>query len=165
MDETKYILERGFREVAKYFEEVVKNKRIDGKIPVLFTDFTDSIIYVPCDRQGYPKIRVYEFLTIMGQPKVVDELYEIPFVNTQVYKKVVEIDQPEIYYMVNTSSAYMPKPYFFMWRGKLVDKQEIPVEQLDVKYLMKLTQEAIEKREPIILDEAVKNRLIKQTKM
>jgi hypothetical protein len=159
----KYILEKGFHEVGHYFEELLRNKRlINNKVAVYYTDINESLLFVPCDIFGYPKIRYYEFITLMGFPKLMsfDEL-AIPEITTTVYKKCVEIREPEIFYKVASGNSIYGDNYFFMWKGEIRDKQEIPIDQLDVKYLMQLAQEAIKKREPIIIDEVIKNKLFK----
>lgn len=149
--------------MGRWFQEEVKKQRINGKVPVIYSDINDSILYVPCNKKGIPNIRVWEFMTLMGLPKALDwtESTEYSPTDPQIYKKSVMINQPEIVFRVAETSNPLGEDYYFMWRGDLVDKQEIPIEQLDVKYLMRLAQEAIEKREPIILDEVTKHKLIK----
>jgi len=40
-----------------------------------------------------------------------------------------------------------------------MSRKKVPIEKLDVKFLMKLAQEAIKSREGLIIDEAISNRL------
>lgn len=158
----EYILKKGFNSVGKYFEELIENERLRERVAVHYSDINECILFVPCDIKGYPKVRYFEFLTMMGFPKMLSVDEPINYSDTvQVYKKCVEIREPEIFERVATSESIFPETVFFMWKGEIRDKQEIPIEQLDVKYLMQLAQEAIKKREPIILDEVIKNKLIK----
>ena len=158
----KYIYDRGFHEVAYWFKEKVANERAGGRIPVYYHDVVDSFVYVICDEQGYPQRPYWEFITMTGLPKLMpQDISTIPFAEVTYSKKVVKIDRPEVFYKVNDGISIFGKDYFFLWNGELIDKQEIPVEQLDIKYLLKIAQEAIKKREPIILDEVTKNKLIK----
>lgn len=157
----KYILDRGFHEVGHYFQELVKNKRMENKVAVHYNDINESLLFVECDIHGFPKIRYFEFLTIMGLPKLMSEDFaSISETTTQVYKKCVEIREPEIIFKMENGTLF-GENYYFMWRGEIRDKHEIPLEQLDIKYLTILAQEVIKKREPIILDDVIKNKLIK----
>ena len=156
-----YILDRGFHEVGRYFENLIKDQRISGKVAIYYTDFSDSILFAPCDTLGFPKVRYYEFLTMMGMPKLVSDWTADTISTTQVFRKCVQVEEPLSYLRVPSDRTPFEETYFFMWRGRIMDKQEIKIEDLDVKYLLQLAQEAIKKREPIILDEVIKNKLIK----
>lgn len=158
----KYIYSRGFDEVAYWFKEKVANERVNKKVPVYYYDVVDSFIYVICDEQGYPQRPYWEFITMVGLPKIMpQDIGTIPFEDVTYSKKIVRITRPEVGYKVNDGISMFGKDYFFLWNGDLVDRQEIPVEQLDIKYLLKIAQETIKKREPLILDEVIKNKLIK----
>jgi hypothetical protein len=158
----EYIYNRGFHEVGNYFEEIIKGQRLNGKVAIHYTDFTDSILFAPCDELGYPKVRYYEFLTMMASPKLVMDFSSPTYMDSvQVFRKCVEVREPLSYLRVPSERSMFEDTYIFMWKGEIRNKQEMKVEELDVKYLMQLAQEAIQKREPIILDEVIKNKLIK----
>lgn len=152
----------GIRETSQFFEDMFLQKRIDGKIPVLVEEFMTSFFFVICDKQGYPMRKYTDYLTFLENPFLVTEgKEEETFMKeTKVYKKTVRIERPLIYRQFGRPD-FFDKPYFFLWEGKIVDKQEIPVEQLDIKQLLKLAQASIKNREGLIIDEVLKNQLLK----
>lgn len=157
----EYIYQRGFRDLGDYFSKLIQDKRAEGKVAIMIDDYTYSLLFTECDKLGYPKMRHIEYLSFMAYPKFSMNIEEIaPFISeTTVYRKEIEIDYPMCMY--RSEYDFMALPWVFMWQGKVVNRQEVPPEKLDVKYLMKLAQEAVIKREGIILDEVSKNKLIK----
>ncbi|MGI5828438.1 MAG: hypothetical protein ACOX6V_05460 [Patescibacteria group bacterium] len=157
----EYIYERGFHDLGDYFSNLIRDKRAEGKVAVMINDYTYSLLFTECDKRGYPKMRHLEYLTFMSYPTLNMSVEEFsPYISeTTVYRKEIEIEYPMC--LFKSGYDFMEQPWVFMWQGKIVNKQEVPPEKLDVKYLMKLAQEAVIKREGIILDDVSKNILIK----
>jgi len=154
------IIQIGIKDTSRYFEELFLNKRIDNKVAVLVEDFATSLFFVECDKQGYPMRKQTDYLTFMENPFLTAEDDEPFLKEAKVYKKTIEINKPLIYRNVMSQDIF-PKPYFFLWEGIIVDKRELSIEELDVKRLLKLAQETIKNREGLIIDDVLKNRLIK----
>lgn len=156
-----YIVRYGTKEAGYYFAELFMQKRAEGKVAVLIDDFTTSFFFIECDKHGYPKRRYTDFLTYMAYPKLSAwEENSSPVMDTStVLKKTIEVESPLISY--NFRPTFYPTPYVFMWQGRILDKAEVPIESLDVSKLLRLAQEAVQKREGLIIDEVLKNKLIK----
>lgn len=158
----EYILDRGIIETERWFGSIVKNQRLNNRVPIHYMDHSDCFIFVECDKIGNPQKPWYEFISFTGFSKIVSGSEPINYADmTTFHKKVISIKHPEIYVQTPGKFDFYGTVYKFLWEGILEDKQELTIEQMDVKYLIKLTQEAIEKRQPIILDEVIKNKLIK----
>ena len=159
----KYIMDRGIRETEQWFGQIVRDQRLSHRVPIHYMDHSDCFIFVECDEIGNPMKTWYEFISFTGRmPKIVSVDEPINYLDTISYqKKVIAIDRPQVYLQIDNGMDFWGKVYKFLWEGKLEDKQELTLEQMDVKFLIKLTQEAIKKRQPIILDEVIKNKLIK----
>jgi|SRR6185312_4613437 len=160
-DFTRYVLEKGIYDTARYFSELMRDERIAGNVPVIVNERPmESWFFVPCDMHGIPKIMYYEFLTF-SMPKTAwtdgSDLMTVP--DMAVHKKTIRIERPMR--QVQMAIAGFPETFYFLWEGELMDSVEMDLAKLDVKYLQQLSQEAIKRREPMILDEVIKNKLIK----
>lgn len=156
----EYVLRKGCYEVANYFKDLFSQKRIDGKVAVMVEDYTTSFFFMPCDKFGYPKYREQRYLSFIDTHLRCFEECADPYCDiSKVTQKTIIVRKPLIFQEVNFN--YSPEHYIFLWEGEMVDSKEIPIGELDIKQLMKLTQSAIEKREGIIIDEVLKNKLIK----
>jgi len=142
----EYIIRMGIRQAGEHFAELFMEKWAERRVPVLIEDFTTSFYFIECDKYGYPMRKYTDYLS------VVDE--------TTVLKKTIEVEKPLI--LLRTSELdFMQRPRVFMWQGRIYDKAEVPIENLDVKKLLRLAQKAVQKREGLIIDEVLKNKLIK----
>lgn len=159
--EVAELIKIGAYEVGNYFKEFFLQKRANGLVPIMVDDFTTSFYFMPCDINGVPKRSSYEYLTFRNS-KITDFNSGSPTIDMgNITKKEIVIDRP----LIGRSFAfgYEPMEYFyFLWSGRVVENQDIPIGDLDIKKLMKLAQNAIEKREGLIIDEVLKNRLIKK---
>lgn len=157
----EYIQKYGIRETADFFAELLMKKRMSGYVPVLVEDFLTSFLFVEADVIGRPKKRYHQSLSFLGLPKMMTEMSEIsPYDTTTVLRKEFEIEKPLVYYEFrpNWEPGEMT---IFLWSGRLVSQREVPISSLDVKELLKLSQEVIRKRDGIIMNEAFVNSFIK----
>ena len=155
-----YIYHYGLRAVGDYFAQWFMDTRASGKVGILVKEFTWSFFFTECDNHGYPQRRYTDYLTFMDNPKIMDIGADPMLDEIKVYKKTIEVDKPIIVYDFRPN-FYPESPYVFLWEGRVVNKEEVPIEKLDVKQLLKLAQEAVRNREGLILDEVLKNKLIK----
>lgn len=156
----KNVLRKGFYEVAEYFRKLFEEERINHKVPVKINDRPmESLFFAECDITGVPKRMYYEFLTFNSPLKVFIEKQDLIVDNISVRRKAIQIERPILQTQLNWDMPY--QVFYFLWEGRILDDIELDLADLDVKYLQQLSQEAIKKREPIILDEVIKNKLIK----
>jgi len=155
-----YQLKKACAMVSDYFKQEIEERIMDNKVPVLVKDFVTSFYYLDCDDYGYPKNRDLTYLSF-SSPCVISQDFST-VENMTIMKKRVIAQRPMI---VQQWGEYgfigNEKPRVFLWEGQIVENKELPVEQLDVKYLQQLAQKCIENREGLYLDEALTNRLIK----
>jgi len=147
-------------EVSRFFSEKLVSCWKENMVPVYVEDFLLSFYFFPCNEKGYPDCDYYRFADVGGFSfNTIANEYEPPTEATITVEEVtVLIDRPIVYERFapwNTKG----KSQIFLWGGRKVDKQIVPIEQLNVKNLMQMAQRAIQKREGIILDEANKNKL------
>lgn len=146
------------RQVGEYIANQVEEKRKAGYVAVLVEDFTNSLYYFPCDTHGFPNVHRMNYMTF-------DSLSLHALTSAEVYTPVTmnveEIsvcpDRP----MLTQRMDWQEKPYIFLWSGRIMDRQKIPIEKLNVSELMKLAQAAIINREGLVIDEALKNKVYK----
>lgn len=154
------LIKRGIYSVADYFRELFLKERLGGNVAVIVKDYTTSFFFMPCDKFGYPKYREQRYLSFIDTHIKLYEEGSNPSVDMgKVIQKTIVVKYP----LIHQEIAYnFPSEHFiFLWEGEMVDSREISAEDLDVRKLMELTNNAIEKREGIIIDEVLKNRLIK----
>jgi len=164
IDEKKYWFEKSMRSIGDSFADKFRMKWMAGKVGIMLENYFDSIYWMDRDEFGYPRYR--EFKTVeYSMPRALKASdLENPFAEmTTITEKSILIKRPMITTGYNFCRSMFSdeRPTVYLWEGWLVDTEIIPMEKLEVGYLLKLTQEAIKKRECIILDEAQKNKLIK----
>ena len=52
-------------------------------------------------------------------------------------------------------------PVVFMWSGKRMGTDLVPIEKLNISELMRVAQAAIKNREGLVIDDALKNKIYK----
>lgn len=146
-------------EIARFFGEMYGKRREAGLVPICIDDKQFMKFYfIPCDENGYPKMHYIDFME-MDTPRLaaVAEGSQVDFSTATFHKTSVYIRAPLIsqQYYIDAS----PYPTVFMWEGKIMNKETIPIEKLNVSELMKLAQETIKLREGLIIDEVAKSKL------
>jgi len=162
MNIEKYTIEKGIHRVGDYFADLIRKKRTENKVAVMVEDFMTSWFFVEADKNGYPTRRITDFISFIDNPirSLLDEGAD-PVADMQsVQKRSLKIVKPLIYYICEYDFP-VRRENVFLWEGEIVDTRDVPIEQLDIKQLMKLAQKAIKNREGLIIDEVLKNRLIK----
>ncbi len=154
-----YVLRKGMYEVADYFRNLIEKRRLENKIPVLVEDYATSLLFVPCDVYGVPKVRWFKFL-VLDQP-LAAALKEETTISSDmgVVEKEVAVESPLS--ATRTVYGFPERTYFHLWQGRVICGKRMKVEDLDVKELLNLANDAVVKREGLILDEVASNRLIK----
>lgn len=156
----KELLQReAMYKVADYFKETVEKKIAIGKIPVLIEGCSIELLFVDCDSSGVPKQRRIEILeakafyaTILSEQDIVDTIQ-------QITSKSIFIREPLL--MSDLGFLHTHNYIYYMWKGEIMNTENIPLEDFNVSELMKIAQNAIQTREGLIINEAIKNKLIK----
>jgi len=162
-NEEEYIKRFGIKEVGYFLTDLLYKRFETGKIPVLVDDkYSWQVIFTEADKYGRPMRPYVEFLTLPSLfiNDLMTEGAEITCSEVKVTTFCVRLINPVV--ACNFRPKFEPdRSYYFMWMGEIVHRQEIPVEKLDVKELLRLAQKAIKERNGIIIDEVAKNKLIK----
>jgi hypothetical protein len=164
IDEKKYWFECSMRSIGDSFADKFKMKWMAGKVGIMLENYFDSIYWMDRDEFGFPIYREFKTVEFSTPRALKYSDLENPFAEmTTVTEKSILIEKPMITteYNVCRPMFSSERPTVYLWQGYLVNTNIIPMEKLEVGYLLKLTQEAIKKRECIIINEAQKNQLIK----
>lgn len=156
----EYIYRRGADEIARYFRELIIGKMVERKVAVMVEDYTHSLFFVDCDQYGLPTRRYFRFLTLWDSPNFLLHEDADPCIDEcKVTEKEITIDRPIAHF--EDRYDFPNSLYVFMWQGRVTSQRERPVEELDVKQLLRLARSAVESRDGLIIDEVLKNRQIK----
>ena len=155
------IARHAFDEASRYFANKIKEERKQGKVAVLVQNLMDSLFFLPCDKNGFPDYQRYNALHIPDMQLAMPiEMHkkELPKIDTTIEEIQVIVESPILsrYY-----DNWERIPVVFMWSGRCVNRSRIPIERLNVQELMRVTQRAIQNREGLIIDEALKNKIYK----
>lgn len=151
------IFRHAFSEAAKFFAGKIEEKRREGFVAVLVEDFYHSLFFFPCNRDGYPKMhnlkslelpKLEHWLTIGDTP---------PSQNITCYEVEIMCERP----LIMSHYHWQQTPLIFMWSGRKMGRNLVPVEKLNVSELMRVAQAAIKNREGLIVDEVLKNKIYK----
>jgi len=146
------------REVGNFFAEKVEKKRAEGYVAVLVSDFTDNLYFLKCDRNGYPNEYMFNYMTFDSVSLAVIKDGAVPTMSTMTVDQVsIYLEKP----LLTGRYNYTERPAVFLWEGRQMSKQKIPLEKLNVSELMKLAQQVIKDREGLVIDEAFKNKIYK----
>lgn len=157
----EYVEAKMLQKVGNYFTELIVQKWHEKKVAVLVEDSLTSLYFFPCNENGYPDSRYLNYLEIdspLGVASWGDQT--TPIVGScTVWKKEIAVQRPLLVF--EEPWELHTTPTIYMWSGKVMQNSKMPLENLDVKYLMKLAQEAIKNREGIYIDKVIENKLIK----
>lgn len=145
-------------EVGKYFAEKVELKRKEGYVAVILEDFTHSLYFVKCDKSGYPDYHYFRYATL--DPMSVSILADgaVPEYKSVTVEEIsVMLEKP----LLSARYDYRERPAVFLWQGRKMGREKIPLEKLNVSELLKLAQQAVINREGLVIDEALKNKIYK----
>lgn len=152
------IYRHAFRKTAEYFAGKIEQKRREGFVAVLVEDFWDSLYFMPCNELGYPRDYYLETLEL---PKISASWLtegEIPIDKSITFNKItIRVDKP----LISQRYDFQDYPYIFMWEGRRMGTDILPIDQLNVRELMRVAQLAVKNREGLIIDEALKNKIYK----
>lgn len=157
MDVPKEVIERhAFREAAEYFANKIAERRKNGQVAILVEEMYDALFYIPCNEVGYPQ---YHTLRALELPRLSEWLTvgEIPTTGIVAHEIEIVVDRPLLSYRYD----FMEYPTVFMWKGRRMGMNTVPAEKLNVQELMRVAQAAIQSREGLVIDDALKNKLYK----
>lgn len=154
------ILRHAANEASKYFANRIETERKENKVAVLIRNLMDSLFFLPCNENGYPDYHQFNSLYIptMELAMPIDMNKKPKFVDITAEEIQVIVEKPLIF---NHYDSWDRTPVIFMWEGRCMNRSRIPIEKLNVKELMIVAQNAIKKREGLILDEVLKNKIYK----
>lgn len=152
------IFRHAFSVAAKYFAERIEEERRSGRVAVLVKDMAESLYFLPCNEGGYPQY--YQMKTI-ELPRLeafltVGDIDKVPSTIT-VHEITIYCSKP----LLTQSYDYNEPPIVFMWEGKKMGTEHVPMEKLNVSELMRVAQVAIQKREGLVIDDALRNKIYK----
>lgn len=147
------------RKVGDFIAKKVEEERKNNKVAILVEDFTYSFYFMDCDKYGYPKMYQFKYMTFdsLNLMAMKDYDYSTTPVTMSVDEVSIYIESP----MLTQRYDWEQRPVVFLWKGRKISSQKIPIEKLDVSELMKLAQQAIKNREGLVIDEALKNKIYK----
>lgn len=147
-----------FRQAAEYFAEKLENKRKSGYVAVLVEGAYETMYFMPCDERGYPDN--YRLMTLELPALSVKNFSDFEKPNFEMmtcYQVEIRVERP----MLSQSFGPSGYPHVFMWSGRRMGEDRVPIEKLNVKELMIAAQNAVKSREGLVIDEALKNKIYK----
>ena len=151
------IYRHAFREAAEYFAEKLEKRRRAGYVAVLVEGAYETMYFMPCNTDGYPDS--YRLMTLELPSLSVMSFSESetpPFESMTCYQVEIRLEKPLL------AQSFGPGyPCVFMWSGRRMGKDRVPIEELNVKELMIAAQNAVKSREGLVIDEALKNKIYK----
>lgn len=153
------IVRHASREVGNFFAEQVEKERREGKVAILVEDFTNSLYFMRCDKNGYPDYHHFRYMTFDSLNLAVLQKGEIPStpISMTVEEVSIMIEKP----LISQNYDYNGYPIVFLWKGRRMSSRKIPLEKLNVSELQKIAQQAILNREGLVIDEAMSNKIYK----
>lgn len=146
-----------YREAANYFAEKLENKRKAGCVAVLVEGAYETMYFMPCDVNGYPdsyRLRTLELPAL--SVRSFSDYEEVPYEQMTCYEVEIRVEKPLL------AQSFGPgHPVVFMWSGRRMGEDRVPIEKLNVKELMIAAQNAVKSREGLVIDEALKNKIYK----
>ncbi len=151
------IFRHAFKTASDFFAEKIEQERREGKVAVLVKDFTHSLFFMPCKDNGYPENYYLKTLHIprIAPILMVSDIEAMP--SLTVEELTITIERP----ILSQRIDWQEPPVIFMWEGRVADRTRIPIEKMDVGELMRAAQVAIGKREGLIVDEVLRNKIYK----
>lgn len=152
------IFRHAFSVAAKYFAERFEEERRGGRVPVLVKEMYDSLYFLPCNERGYPD---YFMLKSMELPRLeafltMGDIDKVP-TSITAHEVTIMVEKP----LLAQSYDWQQPPIVFMWEGRRMGTERIPMEKLNVSELMRVAQVAVQKREGLVIDDALRNKIYK----
>jgi len=153
------IFRHAFREASDYFASRIEEKRREGQVAILVQKPADTLYFMPCNEKGYPNYYQLKALHIpyIAPMLVASDLDALVTQDLRIEEITIFLEKPLLSYRYD----YMEQPTIFMWEGREMNRERIPIEKMNISELMRVAQAAIGKREGIIVDEALKNKIYK----
>lgn len=151
------IFRHAFRTAADYFAGKIEERRKAGFVPVIIEDTYETLYFMHCNERGYPNYYQQKYLEV---PRLSAFLTvgEIPTSSTlTVHEVTIMVDKP----MLMQRYDWQEPPVVFMWSGKRMGTDLVPIEKLNISELMRVAQAAIKNREGLVIDDALKNKIYK----
>jgi len=160
--EKEYVLNRGASIVADHFRNKIMDNFRGGKVAVLVKHLGEMLYFMDCDENGYPKRDSFRTIESLGLLPFLESGEEALLEATTFTEYTIVLKRPLVMTKLpDLEEFYGYKMIVFLWEGEIIDSKKVKLEELDIKHLMKLAQEAIKKREGLIIDLVDKNKKIK----
>jgi hypothetical protein len=153
------IYRHAFHTAAEYFAGKIADKRKAGLVPVFVEDTYETLYYMPCNEEGYPNYGQMKFLEVPRlQPYWLEQEASLTTLsNITVQEVTVYVDYP----MLTQRYDWRDRPVVFMWHGKRMGIEHVPIDKLNVSELLRAVQAAVKNREGLVIDDALKNKIYK----
>jgi hypothetical protein len=158
--EKQYILNRGASMVADYFRNKIIDHYSRGMVAILVKTFIDGLYFMPCDERGYPNMAQFRTVEFRSLAAFIVDDGSIPNEPITVEEYTVMVEKPLVMANIPDFDEWTRRPQVFLWEGRVVDRQKVQLETMDVKKLILLAQEAIKRREGLIIDVAIDNKMV-----
>lgn len=147
-----------FRKASDYFAEKLEKKRREGYVAVLVEGAYETMYFMRCNDDGYPDTHRLMTLELPAlSVKSFSDYEEVPYEMMTCYQVEIRVETP----LLTQSFGPTGYPCVFMWSGRRMGEDRVPIEKLNVKELMIVAQNAVKSREGLVIDEALKNKIYK----
>lgn len=144
-----------FQKTAEYFARKIEEKRENGQVAILVEGYWETLYFLPCNEYGWPERQELATLRI---PPVMYSVDSEAIITQEIRQITVRIEKP----LLSADYGYgFNYPVIFLWSGRETEGKTIPIEELNVKELLKVVQNAVQTRDGLIIDEALKNKIYK----
>lgn len=151
------IFRHAYKTAADYFAGKIEERRKAGFVPVFVEDTYETLYYMPCNERGYPNYGQMRFLELPRLSAFLVESDISKVAPMTVQEVTIVVDSP----MLTQRYDWHEPPVVFMWKGKRMGMDVVPIEKLNVSELMRVAQVAIQNREGLVIDDALKNKIYK----
>lgn len=150
------IYRHAYSVAAKYFAERFEEERRSGRVPVLIKEMYDALYFIQCNERGYPTSYQMKALELPRLSAFLTEGDMTAMPSLTVHEVSLWVHKPLL-----TQTYDMREPIVFLWEGKRMDTQNVPIEKLNVSELMRVAQLAVQRREGLVIDDALRNKVYK----
>jgi len=158
--EKEYILHRGASMVADFFRNKIIDNYARGMVAVLVKTFVDGLYFMPCDDRGYPNMQKFRTVEFRSLRAFIQNDGTTPNEPITVEEYTIHIKKPLVMANLPDFDEWMRRPQVFLWEGEVIDREKVQLETMEVKKLILLAQEAIKRREGLIIDVAQNNKMV-----
>ena len=118
----------------------------------------DSLYFLPCNERGYPNQFMLKSIELPRLEAFLTggDIDKVP-TSITAHEVTIMVEKP----LLTQSYDWQQPPIVFMWEGRRMGTERIPMEKLNVSELMRVAQVAVGKREGLVIDDALRNKIYK----